>query len=72
VDRLGCGVLEGDDLATAGQGNGIVEDAGPGHSGQFAGAQALTYVKSTSINLIAGIPSYFYLRLAARSTCDLN
>jgi hypothetical protein len=72
--------LEGNDLATAGQGNGIVEGAGPGRSGQFAGAQALTYVKSTSINLMAGIPSYFSgsnpylsnLRLAARSTCDLN
>src|SRR5258705_4045826 len=73
-------LLEGDELAGAGQGNGIVEGAGPGHSGQFVGAQALTYVKSTSINLMAGIPSYFSgsdpylsnLRLAARSTCDLN
>ncbi len=74
------GVLERDELTTAGQGNGIVEGAGPGHSGQFVGAQALTYVKSTSINLMAGIPSYFSgsnpylsnLRLAARSTRDLN
>ena len=74
------GVLECNELATAGQGNAIVEGAGPGHSGQFVGAQALTYVKSTSINLMAGIPSYFSgsnpylsnLRLAARSTCDLN
>jgi len=41
---------------------------------------SLTYVKSTSINLMAGIPSYFSgsnpylsnLRLAALSTCDLN
>ena len=74
------GVLERYELATTGQGNGIVEGAGPGHSGQFVGAQALTYVKSTSINLMAGIPSYFSesnpylsnLRLAARSTCDLN
>jgi hypothetical protein len=74
------GVLEGDELATAGQGNEIVEGAGPGHSGQLAGAQALTYVKSTSINLMAGIPSYFSgsnpylsnLRLAVRSSCDLN
>ena len=48
--------------------------------GQFVRAQALTYVKSTSINLMAGVPSYFSgsnpylsnLRLAARSTCDLN
>jgi hypothetical protein len=43
-------------------------------------APGLTYVKSTSINLMAGIPSYFSgsnpylsnLRLAALSTCDLN
>jgi hypothetical protein len=40
LDIVG-GVLEGDELATAGQGNGIVEGAGPGHSGQFVGAQAL-------------------------------
>src|SRR6266436_9493167 len=82
-EASGCSsrrLLEGDELAAAGQGNGIVEGAGPGHSGQFVGAQALTYVKSTSINLMAGIPSYFSgsnpylsnLRLAARSTCDLN
>ena len=77
---IGRGILEGDEMATAGQGNRIVEGAGPGHSGQFVGAQALTYVKSTSINLMAGIPSYFSgsnpylsnLRLAARSTRDLN
>jgi hypothetical protein len=44
------------------------------------GRRPLTYVKSTSINLMVGIPSYFSgsnpnlsnLRLAARSTCDLN
>ena len=74
------GVVQRNEMATAGQGNGIVEGAGSGHSGQFVGAQALTYVKSTSINLMAGIPSYFSgsnpylsnLRLAARSTCDLN
>ena len=29
VDWLGCGVLEGDELAAAGQGNGLVEAAGP-------------------------------------------
>src|SRR5882724_6979707 len=60
--------------------DGFIEAAGPGHSGQFVRAQALTYVKSTSINLMAGIPSYFsgsnpYLsnfRLAACSTCDLK
>jgi len=77
---IGRGILEGDEMTTAGQENRIVEGAGPGHSGQFVGAQALTYVKSTSINLMAGIPSYFSgsnpylsnLRLAARSTCDLN
>jgi hypothetical protein len=76
LDIVG-GVLERDELMTAGQGN---RRRWTGHSGQFVGAQALTYVKSTSINLMAGIPSYFSgsnpylsnLRLAARSTCDLN
>ena len=72
--------FEGDERAAVGQGNRIIEAVEPGHSGQFVGAQALTYIKSTSINLMAGIPSYFSgsnpylsnLRLAALSTCDLN
>jgi hypothetical protein len=52
----------------------------PGHRVDGRAAPGLTYVKSTSINLMAGIPSYFSgsnpylsnLRLAALSTCDLN
>ena len=31
--------FEGDERAAAGQGNGIIEAAEPGYSGQFVGAQ---------------------------------